>query len=887
MSSTKRFMAIFLVLAMALGIMAPVFAAAVPEDAIGTEYEEAARRLAQFDIMIGDETGSFQGAREITRAEMAKIVVAMQNLSSAADLAHGATPFIDVAPQHWASGYINVAYNAGLILGTSGNTFEPDRKVTYQEAITMIVRAVGYVKLAGNWPVNYINKGTQIGVTNGLAVSGLSNGIRGVIARMVNNALDAHPMKVAKVDAYGNPIEYEIEQDETVLTKFFDLKEVTGIALYTHEEDSDIEQGRVSLLVNGEEKIYKIGNMDMGKYFGKEVIYYTKNGSTPETLVGIKQIKTSSDRVLTPKNFENASAATEIKYRQNDGTLKTISGLTSVRCVFNGKRADYSDVYGTLTDARPALKAQKAVGTIIKTTDASAYIIINTWTGPAVVTNVNERAKTISAEDMRNVSGSNRTANIDLSDDDIDYAIKADGKEISIADIEKDDVIEILKSDDGMKIAINVTSESVSGAVEGIRYASAGKIETIKIDGTYFKLNNPDEYQPSIANGNEVRALLDANGEIEKVFIDGSIASGNYAVALEAEEQTFGAFGAMKDAARVQLLLADGTKKVFTAAQNLRVYKADGSLSNALINDVTDATVKNKDNESIANDLLDGGVNTLANAVIRFQTNSNGELSRVSLIPAEQIKSFSNIDYTKDSVKWDSYLMNKDTLIFNVSGETAKVFKYSDLPTLTDADGYVITIANSNFNEVEVVYVTDQAISAASSDYRVAMVISRDEIDADRFEIGLNDGTKEIILENEEDADISAAFPMTLVKYKVNGSNKITEIIEMEAADKLLDSDLGLAHLLTSIDAGRGLVSVSDGTYDDAITENVGTSPIVFDISDYHANSTVDSSDREIRTMSLGNLEVDKMYVKVYKVKIDDVDTFFVLVTRNTDTAAE
>lgn len=886
MSSTKRFLAFFVVVTLMLGIMAPAFGAPVPEDAIGTDYEAAARRLAQFDIMIGDETGSFQGAREITRAEMAKIVVAMQGLSSAAELAHGATPFIDVEPSHWASGCINVAYNAGLILGTSGNTFEPDRKVTYQEAITMIVRAIGYVRLAGNWPVNYINKGTQLGLTDGLAVSGLANGVRGVVARMVNNALDAHPMKVARVDAYGNPIEYELEQDETVLTKFFNLTEVTGIALFTSNEDPDIEDDRVSILVDGEEKMFKIGDVEMAEHLGKEIVFYTKNGSTPETLAGIKEIKTSSDRIITPEKIENASSATEIVYEQKDGTTKTISGLDNVRIILNGKKADYSTVYNQLTDARPALKAQGAVGTIIKTTDSSAYMIVNTWTGPAVVTSVSERGKTISVEDLRNVGGSSRTANIDLSGDDMEYTIIADGRELEIGDVEKDDVVEILMSADNNKVTINVTRDSVSGAIEGIGYASAGKIDRLKIDGSYFKLNNPDEYQPSVTTGNEVKALLDANGEIEKVFIDGSIATGNYAVSLEVEEQTFGAFGAMKDAARIQLLLADGSKKVFTAVQGLRVYKADGSLSSALINDDTDATVKNKDNEDVANDLLDGAANMLANSMIRYQTNSNGELSRVSLIPTDQMASFTDIDYTKDSAKWGNYLMSSDTLIFNVSGGTAKVFKYKDLPDLTDADGFVIKVANSNFNEVEVIYITDQEVNAASSDYRVAMVVSRDEIDSDKFAIGLNDGTEVFILENEEGANLDAAYPTTLVKFKVNGSNRITEIIEMEAEDKLFDSDLAAEHLITSIEAGRGLISVSDGTYDDAITENVGSSPIVFDVSDYHANSTVRHSDREIRTMTLGSLIIDKMFIKVYTVEIDNVETTFILVTQNTDTAS-
>ena len=97
--SFKKVTVLFVAFAMLLSIMAPAFAAPVPSDAIGTDYETAATRLAQFDIMIGDETGSFQGEREITRAEMAKIVVAMQALGDGPSF-RGATPFEDVSADH-------------------------------------------------------------------------------------------------------------------------------------------------------------------------------------------------------------------------------------------------------------------------------------------------------------------------------------------------------------------------------------------------------------------------------------------------------------------------------------------------------------------------------------------------------------------------------------------------------------------------------------------------------------------------------------------------------------------------------------------------------------------------------------------------------------------
>ena len=81
-----------------------------------------------------------------------------------------------------------------------------------------------------------------------------------------------------------------------------------------------------------------------------------------------------------------------------------------------------------------------------------------------------------------------------------------------------------------------------------------------------------------------------------------------------------------------------------------------------------------------------------------------------------------------------------------------------------------------------------------------------------------------------------------------------------------------------------GLISVGD-VY--KYTESVGTSPVIFDISDYYSESTVKSKDRKIRVLTLGDLEPDKMYITAYKIEVDKVDRYFILVEQHTDTDGE
>lgn len=893
--SFKKVTVLFVAFAMLLSIMAPAFAAPVPSDAIGTDYETAATRLAQFDIMIGDETGSFQGEREITRAEMAKIVVAMQALGDAAEFSRGATPFEDVSADHWASGFINVAFNAGMIKGTSATTFEPDRKVTYQEAITMIVRACGYVNLPGSWPANYISKAASIGVTSGVAVSGSVNGVRGVIAKLVNNALDAHPMKVARVDANGNPLEYEVETDKTVLTKYFSLTEKTGIPLFTSNEDPDnIDAGYVKMSVRKsdgtyEDATYKAGNVNISDYFGKEIVFYINDDATP-TVMGIKEVKTSSDNIITPKKFldSNLSAINYTNSSDENKSLtpSTASEFTVKGFIFNGKKATFDASIGAKfvdnvaggDEVYSNLKQQDATGRIVKLDGNTIFLVVDIPSQPVVVTNVNKTGKIVSVQDM-----SAGQTSFDLGATDVKYTITKNGSEITIDDLAKDDVVEVLKSADNKRISFDVTSNAVTGRVEGITYSAANVKEAIRINGVSYRLNDPDNYQSSVTNGSIVKALLDKNGEIEKVSADSSVAAGNYAIVLGVEEQVNASFGSMITAPKVQLLLADGTKKVFDGIEDLRVYKTDGNLSTALINDGGAWSAVDKDNEACANDS-----NLASKPIVRYETGSDGKLNKVSLILSGEEVAFNNINYTEDTAKWGNYLMSPDTLIFNVHGTAAKVFRYSDLPSLAGAAGSVVKVANSTFNEVEVVYVNNMTINATASDYRVAMIVSRDQIDgSDVYTFGLNDGTQVFTLETTTDAtlDPDKSFPRNIVKYKVNSSNRITEMVAMEDVDTLFDGDASTAGLLvTSLDSARGYISVSDGVYEDAITEFVGVSPIVFDISDYYPGSTVSSSSRQIRALSLGGVIEDKMYIKVFKIKIDNVDTYFIVVDRNTDT---
>jgi S-layer family protein len=236
----KRIFSLVLVFAMVLGSFGTVFAAdvdvatedlkKVPTDVVGTEYEKAVSRLVAFDVLNGYKDGTYLPEQDVTRAEFAKILVEALGIGNAASAAQGKVTFPDVTASHWASGYINVASGQGLIEGFPNGNFQPNDQVTYAEALTMLVRALGYQDsfLKGEWPGSHIAKAAEAGITSGVSYSdarGFAN--RGKVAQMVNNTLDAD---VVKVETYKDgTVEYtesnvSLLKDKLEVSKYEDTR---------------------------------------------------------------------------------------------------------------------------------------------------------------------------------------------------------------------------------------------------------------------------------------------------------------------------------------------------------------------------------------------------------------------------------------------------------------------------------------------------------------------------------------------------------------------------------------------------------------------------------------------------------------------------------------
>src|SRR6056297_612797 len=223
----NNILALVLVLSLVLGTFSFAFADGhLPEDVVGEDSEEAVATLMALGVVNGYPDGTYKPEKAVTRAEMTKLLVEALGYG---ELAEGATTSFVDAQGHWAESYIGFAASMDLVLGYPDGTFKPDVVMSMDEAMTMVIRALGYTDevLKGTWPTNYKVKALDLELTDGLStLSG--EGLRGNVAILLYNALDARLVEVIK-DANGlysyDFIEVDSDTDKMLIDQIGDKVE--------------------------------------------------------------------------------------------------------------------------------------------------------------------------------------------------------------------------------------------------------------------------------------------------------------------------------------------------------------------------------------------------------------------------------------------------------------------------------------------------------------------------------------------------------------------------------------------------------------------------------------------------------------------------------------
>ncbi|MGB9976904.1 S-layer homology domain-containing protein [Thermovenabulum sp.] len=524
MKSIKKLLALAIIATLVLGLMPVAFAAPTFPDTAGKPFEQAVEQLKALGIVDGYPDGTYKPDVVVTRAQMAKLIVISLGLNNAAEISKGITMFTDVKSDHWASGYINVASSLGIIVGYPDGTFKPEATVSYPEALTMLVRALGYKDsdLPGTWPTNYLVKASTLGITKDVTVT-LGGANRGDVASMLMNTLKT---KTVKRTNEG------LVEDVLLLSKI--AKEATYTVIATPEVDSNVEAGKVVT----KEGTISAGSINFNDYLGRKVTVFEKDDKP------IVVTKVEGDVVTVEASKDSVSGI--VYYKKDDKTpYAELKVATNAKMVYNGTLYDVN--FG---DIKTGAKVTLIDTDSDKTYD---YLIVKYYDAPVVV------AKDVVANATK-IYTEGSTINLTTDDEGkVDLSkvnVKINGVPAKLENIKKDDVLYIAKDKETKaKMELYVIRKTVSGKFTEIK---DGKYV---IGGVEYEVINAAD---SLL-GKDVKALLGENNKIVKLAEVSTTAVENYGY-ITVTGKVYGAFGV--ESYQVKMVKPDGTTAVLTVEKS-------------------------------------------------------------------------------------------------------------------------------------------------------------------------------------------------------------------------------------------------------------------------------------------------------------------------------
>ena len=296
----KKFLSSIAILATVLGMTSAVMAKSF-SDVKNTKYENAVEILSELKIVNDVTDKEYMPNNSVKRSEMAKLIIIAMGKEDSADILKGNTLFSDVASNHWASGYINLASSLGLIKGYPDGTFKPDASVSYVEASTMLLRALSYGKELDSlsWPKGYMIKANSAGILDNVTADNSSEAvIRGNAANMLLNTLKANTRKVISSDSTGNKYGNGNILMENTFKDLTYVREGTVIDINVEDEILTIKDTENDRKV----KVLYTDSSNLKKMFGREVSFIYDDDS--EDFLEFNIIDSLSVAVINVKEID-------------------------------------------------------------------------------------------------------------------------------------------------------------------------------------------------------------------------------------------------------------------------------------------------------------------------------------------------------------------------------------------------------------------------------------------------------------------------------------------------------------------------------------------------------------------------------------------------------
>jgi len=695
----KKVLSLVLALVMVLGSFSFVSAAPM-SDIVGTANEDAITRLANLALLEGYPDGTFKPANNITRAEFAAVMVRAKGLDAVAATAKGLpTGFADVPAYHWAAGYVGTASKLGIIIGDGKGNFKPEDPVKYEEAITMVVRALGYEQAAiakGGYPYGYLIVAKEIDLLDDAKGTQGLPATRAFVAQITDNALEI-PMMIQT--GFGTDTKWVVsgtnDTDEKFLLDEMGFDTVEGRVEKANTDKNTITVGKEVLDVAEGFDFYEVEGVEIKAWVdGDEVIVYTLEEDV--LFDAIDYVKADKELTLVGADDEYDVDADAILFKNGDKQTADFE-------------ADYAKV--VLNEDGDVIR--------VFAYDLTAIFV----------------AKDVEDEVVLDVE----EEELDLED----YTLVKDGKTLAIADLEAGDVILYNASED---FAV-VYNNSVEGTIDRV-YTGSFRLEgkTYDVSGMAIYLDDKEiDLLSDVAladfkeEGKEVEMFFDFEGDVVLVVGTRGKAKTTTTGAILTEDAT--AYTSRNQVYLPLDMINKNDEKVsFDADKDVKVFK-DGGATKTTVTNLADIYAK-----------LD---------VVEYKVDEDGDLTEVKELLGTDSTTVIKTDarYAAGQRLQSStvvFLLEADG--FEDEAEEIVKYKVDEVFTWADADDFFGEIADYTVysKDGRATYLVVYESDASADNEEVGFLVSIDPLqNGDETEIVINiDGKEyEFVVDNGEIAD--------------------------------------------------------------------------------------------------------------------------------------
>ena len=577
----KKIISVIIMLSMFLGINIHVMSA--PENIEFTKKQQLlidALRLSE--VEVEDESG-------ITRAEFAKILItaAYDDITSYSAVED---TFFDVTDAHDYYKEIMILRDLGVVKGSGNNNFNPEDKITLEQALTMAERLASYDI---NWHEDY-KSAVKSRLSEKVSVNGSNLPLSAAFMIVCN---------MMELDVYG--LYYDNDKAKTYMEQQRKLYYIKGVVTDDGEISlSGESQNAGHINIDDAEFLNKTGKTEL---FGFAVEGYYKADGDENILLSVEKSKKNNEIFIESRNIEKYDAEKrEYEYFENETDVRTkkVAIPTDIIPVYNGMPISIDDEKFSEKSFLPEYGTVRILDN--NNDEIYDFIFIDEY-DTGVVSGVSEEEEKIY---FKNVLGY-------LELEEKEYEISdIDGNEKNLSELKENDILSIRESLDGKRYKILVSNIVTQDVCESIDR------EEESIDTKTGGLYHFSDYYERIF-GIELLKIGRAYSFYFDVF-------GNVAQITSSDESNwnagylFNAIASEEEDFIVKICDMNGEKRMFNLADTVKIYLPDNTVKNYKKEIAVDVINQN------ATDLF-GEAGDKYSALIRYRQNMRQEIVQIEL----------------------------------------------------------------------------------------------------------------------------------------------------------------------------------------------------------------------------------------------------------------